>query len=287
MRPGNQRFDVAGAVDELERYSLVDRFTSAEEGADALGVPLAAAMYGRSKLEASPFSLSVEEDRKILMEFGAGRPKDPRQSVLPRIKTLYQSVARRAEHRLEAFEELRPVLEYLAMRVPRAYLHLADLVTEVGDHSQSAEAGKEYVRRFLETAATPDKHDAWLQLADLCESSRDLRGEIHALSEAAVLASSNSDQMGRLANRLNTRLRAVKEQNVDEAWSPEVAAHLDRVTQTMEKTLANMNATDCSRLAWLYLNIGNADRAREVAMIGHNKSMDNDHCLNILHRLDT
>ena len=286
LRPGSQRFDVTGAIDELERYSLIDRFASKEDGADTLGVPLAAAMYGRGKLEASPFSVSVEEDRRILMEFGPGKPKDPRQSVLPRIHALYQAVARRAQDRPEAFEELRPVLEYLAMRVPRAYLQLADLVTEVGNPRQSAESAKEYVRRFLETAATPDKHEAWLQLADLCASSKDIKGEIHALSEAAVLETSNSEDMGRLANRLNNRIRAFREQSIEAAWSPEVAAHLDRVTRTMENQLNRMDGRDCSRLAWLYLNMGNVDRAREVALIGLDRGGGDEHCSNVLRRID-
>ena len=286
LRPGNQRFDVAGAIDELERYSLVDRFVSTEEGADSLSVPLAAALYGRAKLEASPFGVSVEEDRRILMEFGPGKPKERRQSVLPRIKALYQSVARRTQTRPEAFEDLRPVLEYLAMRVPKAYLQLADLVGEVDGPLQSFEAAKEYVRRFLETAATPDKYDAWLQLADLCESSNDIRGEIHALSEAAIITTSNPDDLGMLANRLNNRIRAFKEQSIDDAWSQEVLAHLDRVTRTMEKHLNGMSGTDCSRLAWLYLNIGNSERAREVAMIGNSRDRENEHCLRLLQRLD-
>ncbi len=89
-----------------------------------------------------------------------------------------------------------------------------------------------------------------------------------------------------LANRLNNRIRAFKEQSIDDAWSQEVLAHLDRVTRTMEKHLNGMSGTDCSRLAWLYLNIGNSERAREVAMIGNSRDRENEHCLRLLQRLD-
>ena len=287
LRTGSERFDVSGSIDEVESYSLVDRFFSAvDEGENLVGVPLAAAMYGRGKLEASPFSVIVEEDRKLLMEFGPGKPKDPGQGVLPRINALCQSVERSAQNQPHAFEELRPVLEYLAMRVPRAYLRLADLVLTVGGSIGSSDEAKEYLRRFIETASTPDKRAAWLRLADLCKSSNDIKGEIHALSETARLFASNPEELGDIANRLNGRIRDFKEQSIEDAWSPEVAAHLDRVTQLMDRHLSGMDATICSRLAWLYLNIGNHNRARDVAEVGIHRDADNEHCLNLIRRLE-
>ena len=136
LRPDSERFDVKEALRELHRFSLVDQIQSKEkeEKEEAfVGVPLAAAIYGRRKLDVSPQKMAVEEDRKLLMEFGAGKREAVAQGVLPRIENLLRGVAVRASTSSNALMGALPVLEFLAARVPKAYPRLADLVWEVGD----------------------------------------------------------------------------------------------------------------------------------------------------------
>ena len=173
LRPGTERFDVTEALEELLRFSLVDQVFSKKEKEAFVGVPLAAAMYGRRKLEVSPFKVAVEEDRKILMEFGAGKQEDVERGVLPRIENLVRAVAIRASSTPTTLEERLPVLEYLATKTPKAYLRLADLVLEVDNSGHSTDRAKEYVRNYLERAPIPDRQSAWLRLADLCQLSQD------------------------------------------------------------------------------------------------------------------
>ena len=109
----------------------------------------AAAMYGRSKLEVSPLKAEVEDDRKLLMEFGAGKKEAVPRGVLPRIENLVRAVAAQASTNPETLEERRPVLEYLAARVPKAYLQLSDLALEMGD----SERAKHYLRNYLGASA--------------------------------------------------------------------------------------------------------------------------------------
>ena len=287
LRPGNERFDVTAALAELLRFSLLDQVTSQGEHETFIGVPLAAAMYGRSKFEVSPFKVAVEEDRRLLMEFGAGRREDVRRGVLPRIETLMRTVAVRASARPSALEELLPVLEYLAARVPKAYLRLADLVLEVDGLEGSTDAAKEYIRRFLENADMHERQEAWLRLADLCQGNEDTVGEVHALSEAALLPTVTVEQLGSLANRLNGRIRELKGRRIEDAWSTEVRALLERVIATMAKQETDLSATNCSRLAWLYLNVGSPDRARDIAKVGVQRDPKNEHCQKLLTKLGT
>ena len=67
LRPGTERFDASGALEELSRYSLVDRVGSVEDSVEGdgafVGVPLAAAEYGRRKLEVSPFKVGHSSTR--------------------------------------------------------------------------------------------------------------------------------------------------------------------------------------------------------------------------------
>ena len=285
LRPGVEKFAVHSALDELERFSLVERSVSTDEGAGSVGVPLAAAAYGRSKLEASPFAASVDEDRKLLMEFGPGAARQKGQSVLPRIHTLYRALAEKAQRHPAIFEERRPVLEYLAMRVPAAYLELADLAIKIGDPMRAREDAKDYVRRFLESAQTPNKSEAWWKLAGLCEASGDAQGEVHAISQVALLPTSGVRELAEVANRLNNRIRQLKGGSIEDAWSPEVNAYIGRVIEAMEKHLNNLVATECSRLAWLHLNVGNDMRAKQVADIGIQRDPRNVYCLKLIERL--
>jgi len=287
LRPGNERFDVTTALTELRRFSLVEEVVSDAEGDQFIGVPLAAASYGRRKLEVSPFKVAVDEDRKLLMEFGAGKREDAHRGVLPRIDWLVKTVAARASENPAVLEEFLPILEYLASRVPRAYLRLADLVLEVGDLAQSKDRAKVYLRRFLETADALERIEVWLRLADLCHSTDDAMGEVHALGEAALIPTAAAETIGTIANRINSKIRDLKERGIQGSWSPEVNQLIERVAYRMERHISTLSATDCSRLAWLYLNIGKEDRARDVALRGIDREPDNEHCLKLVRKLDT
>jgi len=287
LRPGNERFDVAGALDELQRFSLVEEIIPVTESERFVGVPLAAAMYGRRKLEVSPLKIAVEEDRKLLMEFGAGKREDAQRGVLPSIERLVRAVANRASEDHAELQRFLPILEYVASEVPKAYLCLAELVLETMGMKGAAGCAKEYYRKFLETAPAHEKLDAWVRLADLCGSTNDPVGEVHALSEAALLPGLTAEQIGTLANRINNRIRELKDRRVEDPWSPEVRLLIERVATAMERHIAELSATDCSRLAWLYLNIRSEDRARDIARIGLERDPSNEHCLNLVRRLDS
>ena len=288
LRSVSERFDVPEALRELHRFSLVDQIFpehQEEHKEPFVGVPLAAAMYGRSKLRVSPQKVEVEEDRKLLMEFGAGKKEAVGQGILPRIENLVKSVAVRANNSASELNDIRPVLEYLARRVPKAYLQLSDLEYEVGDSDHA----KEYLRNYLECASTPEQKHAWLKMATLCQSTLDQVGEIHALSETALLMASDQEQLGNYATRLNQRIRALKAQGSEDDWFNivrVVRGFLNRVIQAMEKNFSELSATNCSRLAWLHLNVGSVERALDVARAGIGRDPTNDHCQNLIRKLD-
>ena len=285
LRPETTRFNVADALDLLYRFSLVERTEAEEQGQVLIGVPLIAAIYGRRKLQANPMKIAVEGDRQILMEFGTDRAKDSHQRVLPRIESLYRAVAARAQGRIAEFEENRALLEYLAERVPVAFLRLSDLVCELDELEGSADLAKEYLRRYLEVAPVVEKPRVWAKLVDRCRGSGDELGEIHALCEAAIESGSEVERLGEYGNRLNNRIRGMKEQNSDTVWSEEIGALLSGVAEVFERRLSELNATNCSRLAWLHLNIGNTDRARDVAKLGLRRDPDNEYCQRLVQKL--
>ena len=283
LRPGTARFDVAAAIKELDRYSLIERvFGDDDEG--FVSVPLAAAEYGKRKLKASEFKVEIEHDVKFLREFGVGRQgshNDAKYGVFPRIENLIRAIARRVSEDDEKLELELPVLEFLASRVPKAYLRLAELVEELDNTQQARQRAKGYVRRYLEDDHLLDRQEAWLRLADLCRDDQDVQGEMHALCELALLATPDQDALGRILNRLNRRLRELKDGNFEEARSSAVRALLERVCDKVYGLRASLTATSCSRLAWLCWNIQDVERAREVTAIGLKREPANEYCLNL------
>jgi len=287
LRPGTERFDVASALEEAIQFSLIDQVVSEDGGERFVGVPLAAAIFGQRELQASRFKIAVEEDLKLLRGFGAGKRESASKGVVPRIHNLIGAIASRIDKHPDKLNETLPVLEYLARRYPATYLRLVDLVLETSKTDQALEAAKLYLRSFLETAHPTEKREAWERLADLCKTSGDPMGEVHALCEMALLPTSNHLLLGKIANRLNSRVRELKEQGIDEAWSSEARELLLKVIKAMEQKLDILTATYCSRLAWLHLNVGNQDRAIDIARIGLKKEPDNTYCLKLMERLES
>lgn len=286
LRQDNERFDVANAFDELRRFSLIQDVDAKADKEKFVCVPLAAASFGRRKLDVSPFKIAIEEDRSILMEFGAGKREDAHHGVLPRVDRLIRSVANRVRKQSDSLDTLLPILEYIASRVPHTYLRIANLVLDVNGSCPSAyEMAKGYLRRFLEVSQPHERREAWLGVADLCHKTNDAMGEVHALSEVALSSKTDIEEIGDIANRINNRIKDLKGRKVEDAWSPEVRLLIERVANSMENHISSLTADDCSRLAWLYLNIGNEERARDVSRRGLETDPSNMHCSRLVTRL--
>ena len=286
LRPGTERFDVAEALAELFRFSLIEHSISEKDDERFVSVTLAASIYGQRELEVSHLKAAVLEDRKLLMEFGAGKRGDAQRGVLPRIDNLIKAVALRASTSPTDLEEALPILEYLASRFPKAYLQVAKLVIEVGDKTEAIERAKSYIKSFLETAEISERLGPWMELARLCRLSDDHIGEIHALCEAALLPTINTSTLGWHANKINICIFELKTREITGVPIGEVHEFLWRVIKVMEKHLNEFSATDCSRLAWLYLHIGSSDRSLDIAKIGIEREPDNEYCLKLITRLE-
>ena len=142
-----------------------------------------------------------------------------------------------------------------------------------------------YMQTCFAKGAAHEKETAWVRLADLCHSTDDAVGEVHALAEAALLPMVRPEDIGAFANRINNRICDLRGRRVDDAWSPEIRLLIERVAAAMEKHIRKLSATDCSRLAWLYLNTGNDARARDIAETGIQRDQGNEHCQNLIRRL--
>ena len=80
LRPGTERFDVAGALEEAIQFSLVDQIASGDDDERFVGVPLAAAIFRPARTAGQSLQkLPVEEDRKLLMGVRSREARECRQ----------------------------------------------------------------------------------------------------------------------------------------------------------------------------------------------------------------
>ena len=286
LRLENDRFNIEHALNQLHRFSLIERFDAEEDNHALVGVPLAASLFGQTKLKADMYRLSIEDDRKLLMEFGPGRGKNSLHKVLPRIENLYKSVASNMQTDPNHFKRYKQVLEYLAESLPTAYFLLSDLVLEIDDSVKTKNQAIKYLRLYLEVATGLTRKNVLKKLVELYRASQNVAGEFNAIVEAALLSCTNIEELSNFANRLNNRLRDLKAENNEEVRESDIHNLLRKVIEAMENQIEALSATDCSRLAWLYFNIGNKERASDIVRRGLNLDPGNDYCQRIVERLN-
>jgi hypothetical protein len=279
FRSQHESFDPAASVDELDRMSLIQK-RKGDDGEDFLGVPLAAAIFGQKKLATSPLRTAIELDIRFLQELGPTSATSISQGVGPRIRKLVQSLASKiAEGKME-FADARALLEFIASRLPEAWLLLADLAgeTQSADH---LELEREYLRRYIESDPEGSGAEtAWDRLARLYRSSGEVLAACDAYTRAFTLKEPPYYAISSVANWLNTQ------RDVFGSYDPaDRRAVFMPLATLMEARIFEASATDLSRLAWLHLHAGNLKRSEEVARLGLSMDSSNLHCLRLIERL--
>jgi hypothetical protein len=279
-RPSSEQMRVEEAVEELRKSSLIDTATS-PDGARFLAVPLVAAEFGKRKLATSASKSAVEADLELLYQFGPGQKNDLVYGIAPKISRLFREVNAVLKLHPEKMQDYLPILEFVAQHYPPAWLDIASLF-ELSALLDRLDRAKEAVRRYLETGPDVDSQRyAWRRLAELCQDSEDWSGELHARVELCQLPGADLETISEAANRLNGLL--VRQQFLDTEEKRVLARKLARI---MDARLGQADGTDHSRLAWLYLHLGNEARAREITRAGLAKEPGNDYCQRLQTKLE-
>ena len=201
------------------------------------------------------------------------------KGIAPRVARLFRQVNAAIKSRPETIEEHLPILEFVAQHYPPAWLEIASLY-ERSVQLDRIDRAAAAVRRYLETEPDADSQRyAWRHLAELCQVAEDWSGELHARVELCLLPASDFDTITETANRLNGLL--ARQQFFD---TEEKRVLAQKLARTMEARLNEADATDHSRLAWLYLHLDDKSRAREVTQAGLRKEPGNEHCQKLLSR---
>lgn len=279
LRPRNERMDVEKAIEELKQSSLID-VSESEDGSSFLMVPLVASVFGRRKLAVSPWRSSIEDDRELLQSFGVTQSHNVQQGIGPRVERMYRNFAQRAARNPAALSEYVPIMQFVARKYPPAWLYLSEVLEEQSMPDTGVNA-RDAVMSYLEVAESPqDRQRGWERLAELCRRSGDIDGEAHALMELCLVPDIAFDYLSDVVNRFNSL--GMLGYRLDTEEKQLLAKH---VAHTMERRIAEAGATDCSRLAWLYLHMHEDERARRFVELGLERDAENEYCDRLARRL--
>lgn len=277
----DESVDVLTAVEELKRTSLVEEIRPDTEDADAatsLRLPLEASLFGQKKLQVDPLRLRVELDTKTLQLFGAADATVARRGVEGRVNQLFKNLARGVEGGTLSLESYEPLIDYLGRHYPEAWKMAADLYAASGGEGGRARAINA-LTSLMESAPSADVCiNTWRHIAELSRQNGDPATELNAWTQVMEIPQATLRDVSDAANALNSLHFNYRHQLDREL----LALSCERAITALAPHVGNdVSATDLSRLAWLYLNSGQAEKAKSVTLLGLQIDPLNNHLLNL------
>jgi len=262
-----------GGIEECLRTSLIDE-TEAPDGQICIEAPQVARVFGRKKLRGDPDRLLIEEDLRTLQQFGViqrGSSKRTLGEILQRF--CEERIQRLKTSEAESIERTDRLLVRIAERWSEGWRFVAKFRFEA---KESGIRIDEAARRAVEE--DPNNSQLWLERAGFARSRNDTNIEILCLVSYVELNPKDVRTVSDTVNRINPLLRDIPRERR--------TTYVAIVRDAMERLVRELDATDRSRLAWLYLNENNIDKAREHAEAGLQLDSQNLHCRNVIERIE-
>lgn len=277
----DESVDVLAAVDELKRTSLVEEIRPDIDGPDdeaSLRLPLEASLFGQKKLQVDPLRLRIELDTQTLQLFGAADAIAARRGVESRVVQLFKNLARGVESGTLRLESYEPLIAYLGRHYPEAWKMAADLYATGGGESGRARAIGALTALMESSPSADVRINSWRHIAELSRQNGDPAAELNAWTQIMGIREATLRDVSDAANALNSLHFNYRHQLDSEL----LALSCERAIAALAPYVENdASATDLSRLAWLYLNSGQAEKAKSVTLLGLRMDPLNAHLMNL------
>jgi hypothetical protein len=281
LRSTEERNEVEKGIDTLLQFSMAEIQVSSQDNQEFIGLPLVASVFGKKKLNVSPFKTAVQVDVETLQMLGATQLDGIHLGLAQQLKRFIGNISRRIDSG-GSFDTYAPIIELICRSYNPGWLLLARWHME-SNNAEGFEKAKDELRRFLENNPSGEEAtEAWKLLGQACHLTNDALGEIHAFVERAQISSVPFYDISNTANRLN-RLLHERLLDMDKEEKQQLA---QRIALVLDRRRKEAGPDDFSRMAWLAFHLDKKDKAREFATAGLLIDPDNFHCTNILQRLD-
>jgi len=279
LRPANEPMDITQAIADLYNSSLIEKMVSNSDDESFLLVPLVAMQFGQRKLRVSRMQLAIQADTELLRYFGATQVTDIQHGFEPRIRRLFREIEQRIRNGKGQIIDYLQIIQFIAKKYPYAWLMLANLY-EINDQPDDEE---DALKQYLEFSRDNEgKKLVWQQFVRLYSVHSRISDELFAHIQLAQLPNTDFDTISIAVNRFNSLVRQPN-LGLDEGEKNEIVKLL---IQLMEKRIEEADATDCSRLGWLYMHNGQSEKAMEVAERGLAIDSNNEYCAKLVQNLN-
>ena len=278
LRPGNEITDVLEAIDDLHNSSLIEKNESESDEELYWSVPLAARLFGLKKLETNRMQLAIKDDLKFLHLFGTTQETDVKQGMQPRIRRLFREIEKRVSKDSASINEYESILESVAKQYPDTWIMLANLFQQTGNESRFVSTLEKYIEN---SNITDEKRTAWEMLANHFQAKSKFADELFARIQLAQLPDTDYETISDAVNRFNSIVRQPEFQFEHDDKSQIVQL----LILLMEQKDNEANATDYSRLGWLYMHNNQLNEAESAANRGLEIDESNDYCVKLLQRI--
>jgi hypothetical protein len=280
LRSTEERQEVEKGIESLIQFSMAEIQTAALDKQEFISLPLVASLFGKKKLNISPFKAAIEGDVEMLQMLGPSRSDDVHLSLAKRLESFIANISRRVDAGIP-FETYAQILEMMCRAYNPGWLLLARWHMEMRS-PEGYERAKEELRRFLENDSTSQEaSEAWQLLGHACYQTGDSLGEVHAFIERSQIAGVPYYDVSNSANRLNELIfkRGIE---IDKDQKQALA---QRILSALERRRSEASSDDYSRMAWLAFHLGQETKASEYVKSGLERDAENYHCLKIAERL--
>ena len=226
--------------------------------------------------------MRIELDTRTLQLFGAADTIAARRGIGARVLRLFKNLARGVENKEFKIDVYEPLINYIGKRYPESWTWAADLYCTNGDAEGRARAIRALTSLLESEPAPAIRITTWRRIAELAKRNGDPATELNAWMQVIGVDNDSLRDISDAANALNIIYRTYRSQLDREL--------LDLACERATAALAphadlDANATDLSRLAWLYLNKGEPEKAKSVTILGLEQDPINVHLVNLKERL--
>ena len=177
-----------------------------------------------------------------------------------------------------AVEQFRPIIEFIARQYPEGWIQLAELYQKTREWHNYETTLKHCIQRSTNVSIT---RDAWENLISFYSMKERFFDELFAHVQHSQLPQASFTTISESANRFN---ELYSRENY--SFSREAKQQIIRpLIDLMEARISEADATDCSRLVWLYLHSNETKKAEEILNRGlslepNNFPLQKDYLLN-------
>lgn len=251
-------YEIDEAIDELYRFSFVDKIKVGKTEDEFLFLPLSAHFFGQKKLSVSPLKHQITNYVWYLNFFGVGHLHNISKGIQSKISFFFRQVASHlSSTKGTKLEDFIPIIEYLCHKFPYAWNTLSILYEENNYLNEAITSSEKFIQYAI---GDQGKIDGWRRIAVLSRRQNLYMQEANALVEICSFEKCEFEHISNTVKRIHDLIRAKRLEN-----TPERKALLVRLIYVYKERIGEGDEKDLIELGWLLLNNQQFNESKKIA----------------------